>query len=70
MWLQPFAKKGCTMSEANLFDAFSFYTRVYCDFILQGWYKNHKIWKHFADYFPMRLVKTADLPPDKNYIIW
>ncbi|KAK6757431.1 hypothetical protein RB195_015326 [Necator americanus] len=34
-----------------------------------SWYKNHPIWKHFADYFPLRVVKTADLPPDRNYII-
>ncbi|PAV81771.1 hypothetical protein WR25_17512 [Diploscapter pachys] len=34
-----------------------------------SWYKNHKVWKYFADYFPMKLVKTADLPPNKNYII-
>lgn len=33
------------------------------------WYKNHPIWTHFADYFPLRVVKTADLPPDRNYII-
>ncbi|EPB69998.1 diacylglycerol acyltransferase [Ancylostoma ceylanicum] len=34
-----------------------------------SWYKNHPIWTHFADYFPLRVVKTADLPPDRNYII-
>ncbi|KAK6047036.1 diacylglycerol acyltransferase [Cooperia oncophora] len=34
-----------------------------------NWYKNHAIWTHFADYFPLRIVKTADLPPDRNYII-
>ncbi|KHJ89322.1 diacylglycerol acyltransferase [Oesophagostomum dentatum] len=34
-----------------------------------SWYKNHPVWKHFADYFPLRLVKTAELPPDRNYII-
>nr|CDJ95164.1 Diacylglycerol acyltransferase domain containing protein [Haemonchus contortus] len=34
-----------------------------------SWYKNHAIWTHFADYFPIRIVKTADLPPDRNYII-
>ncbi|CAJ0588080.1 unnamed protein product [Cylicocyclus nassatus] len=33
------------------------------------WYKYHPLWKHFADYFPLRLVKTAELPPDRNYII-
>jgi hypothetical protein len=33
------------------------------------WYKNSKIWKHLADYFPLELVKTADLPPNRNYIM-
>uniref|UniRef100_A0A1I7XJ86 Acyltransferase n=1 Tax=Heterorhabditis bacteriophora TaxID=37862 RepID=A0A1I7XJ86_HETBA len=36
---------------------------------LWSWYKNSSIWRHFADYFPLRLVKTADLPVDRNYII-
>ncbi|CAI4226350.1 unnamed protein product [Auanema sp. JU1783] len=34
-----------------------------------NWYKNNVIWKHFADYFPLKLVKTAELPADRNYII-
>ena len=25
-------------------------------------------WKHFADYFPMTLVKTCELPPEQNYL--
>lgn len=25
-------------------------------------------WKYFADFFPIKLVKTAELSPDKNYI--
>ncbi|MFH4973389.1 hypothetical protein AB6A40_000098 [Gnathostoma spinigerum] len=32
-------------------------------------YRNASIWKYFASYFPMKLVKTAELPPDRNYII-
>uniref|UniRef100_A0A915E7Y9 diacylglycerol O-acyltransferase n=1 Tax=Ditylenchus dipsaci TaxID=166011 RepID=A0A915E7Y9_9BILA len=27
------------------------------------------LWKYLASYFPMKLVKTADLPADRNYII-
>nr|XP_015816427.2 2-acylglycerol O-acyltransferase 3b isoform X1 [Nothobranchius furzeri]XP_054586564.1 2-acylglycerol O-acyltransferase 3b isoform X1 [Nothobranchius furzeri] len=27
-----------------------------------------KVWEHFKDYFPIKLVKTADLNPNKNYI--
>uniref|UniRef100_A0A914Z3K8 Acyltransferase n=1 Tax=Panagrolaimus superbus TaxID=310955 RepID=A0A914Z3K8_9BILA len=28
-----------------------------------------KIWKHFADYFPLKIHKTAELSPDSNYIL-
>ncbi|XP_024866541.1 2-acylglycerol O-acyltransferase 3b isoform X1 [Kryptolebias marmoratus] len=27
-----------------------------------------KVWEHFKDYFPIKLVKTAELSPNKNYI--
>ncbi|XP_012722581.2 2-acylglycerol O-acyltransferase 3b [Fundulus heteroclitus] len=27
-----------------------------------------KVWEHFKEYFPIKLVKTADLNPNKNYI--
>lgn len=26
------------------------------------------LWKYFAEYFPIKLVKTVDLSPEKNYI--
>lgn len=28
-----------------------------------------RIWKHFRDFFPIKLVKTAELNPNKNYIL-
>lgn len=28
-----------------------------------------KLFKHFANYFPVRLIKTAELHPSKNYIL-
>uniref|UniRef100_A0AC34G3S1 Acyltransferase n=1 Tax=Panagrolaimus sp. ES5 TaxID=591445 RepID=A0AC34G3S1_9BILA len=28
-----------------------------------------KVWKHFADYFPLKVIKTAELSPDSNYIL-
>uniref|UniRef100_A0A914GWW5 Acyltransferase n=1 Tax=Globodera rostochiensis TaxID=31243 RepID=A0A914GWW5_GLORO len=34
-----------------------------------AWYKNATIWKHFSDYFPIRLVKTVELSPNRNYIL-
>ena len=27
-----------------------------------------KIWKYFRDYFPIKMIKTVDLDPGKNYI--
>lgn len=31
--------------------------------------RNRRIFKYMAAYFPIRMVKTAELPPNKNYII-
>lgn len=33
-----------------------------------NWVRNWKVWEYFRDYFPVRLIKTADLDPSKNYI--
>ena len=33
------------------------------------WLRNHKVHHYFRDYFPINLVKTAELDPNKNYII-
>jgi len=33
------------------------------------WLRNWTLWKHYRDYFPIRLVKTAPLPSSHNYII-
>ena len=27
-----------------------------------------RIWKYFRDYFPIKMIKTVDLDPQKNYI--
>ncbi|CAJ1064146.1 -acylglycerol O-acyltransferase 3b isoform X1 [Xyrichtys novacula] len=38
-----------------------------------GWNKRYvrkwKVWEHMRDFFPIKLVKTADLNPNKNYIL-
>jgi len=34
-----------------------------------NWIRHGRIWKHFCDYFPIRIVKTAELDPNKNYIM-
>ncbi|XP_054719010.1 2-acylglycerol O-acyltransferase 2-A-like [Uloborus diversus] len=32
------------------------------------WFRRMRIWKYFSDYFPVTMIKTADLDPNKNYI--
>uniref|UniRef100_H3CGV9 Acyltransferase n=1 Tax=Tetraodon nigroviridis TaxID=99883 RepID=H3CGV9_TETNG len=32
------------------------------------WVRTWRLWDFFRDYFPLRLVKTVDLDPEKNYI--
>ncbi|XP_075384270.1 2-acylglycerol O-acyltransferase 3-like [Tenrec ecaudatus] len=33
------------------------------------WMRNRTIWKYLRDYFPIKLVKTTELPPDRNYVM-
>uniref|UniRef100_A0A8C7A1Y8 Acyltransferase n=1 Tax=Neovison vison TaxID=452646 RepID=A0A8C7A1Y8_NEOVI len=33
------------------------------------WIRNSAMWKHVRDYYPVKLVKTAELPPDRNYVL-
>ncbi|XP_006859886.1 PREDICTED: 2-acylglycerol O-acyltransferase 3 [Chrysochloris asiatica] len=33
------------------------------------WIRNWTVWKHLRDYFPIKLVKTAELPPTQNYVM-
>ncbi|XP_008587705.1 PREDICTED: 2-acylglycerol O-acyltransferase 2-like [Galeopterus variegatus] len=33
-----------------------------------AWVRNWAIWRHFCDYFPISLVKTAELDPSRNYL--
>ncbi|RVE60935.1 hypothetical protein OJAV_G00185710 [Oryzias javanicus] len=32
------------------------------------WVRSWTVWEHFRDYFPLKLIKTVDLDPTKNYI--
>ncbi|XP_035876663.1 2-acylglycerol O-acyltransferase 3 isoform X1 [Phyllostomus discolor] len=32
------------------------------------WTRNWTVWKHLRDYHPIKLVKTVELPPDRNYV--
>ncbi|XP_072349463.1 diacylglycerol O-acyltransferase 2-like [Scyliorhinus torazame] len=33
------------------------------------WIRGWKMWRYLRDYFPISLVKTAELNPEKNYVI-
>jgi len=33
-----------------------------------AWFRRLAVWRYFRDYFPMHLVKTAELDPNRNYI--
>ncbi|CAG0904095.1 unnamed protein product, partial [Darwinula stevensoni] len=33
------------------------------------WIREWRLWRDFANYFPIKMVKTAELNPDKNYIL-
>ena len=33
-----------------------------------NWFRSWSIWTYFARYFPMKLIKTADIDHSKNYI--
>ncbi|XP_042206558.1 2-acylglycerol O-acyltransferase 1-like isoform X2 [Homarus americanus] len=33
------------------------------------WLRRWGLWKHYRDFFPIHLIKTADLDPSKNYIM-
>ncbi|XP_073918798.1 diacylglycerol O-acyltransferase 2-like protein 6 isoform X2 [Castor canadensis] len=34
-----------------------------------AWVRNWTLWKYFRNYFPIKLVKTHDLSPERNYLI-
>nr|BBA16945.1 diacylgycerol acyltransferase isoform 1 [Rhodosporidiobolus fluvialis] len=34
----------------------------------QGWFRRCRVWQWFAEYYPVSLIKTADLPPTRRYI--
>uniref|UniRef100_A0A670KEK1 Acyltransferase n=1 Tax=Podarcis muralis TaxID=64176 RepID=A0A670KEK1_PODMU len=33
------------------------------------WMRRWRVWELHRDYFPIKLVKTADLPPTRNYVL-
>ncbi|XP_023340574.1 2-acylglycerol O-acyltransferase 1 [Eurytemora carolleeae] len=35
---------------------------------IKDWVRNWSLWRHYVNYFPIRLIKTVELDPSKNYI--
>ncbi|CAI5791637.1 2-acylglycerol O-acyltransferase 3 [Podarcis lilfordi] len=33
------------------------------------WVRRWRVWELYRDYFPIKLVKTAELPPTRNYVL-
>ncbi|XP_049644123.1 2-acylglycerol O-acyltransferase 3-like [Suncus etruscus] len=33
------------------------------------WIRKCVIWNYMRDYYPVKLIKTAELPPDRNYVL-
>ncbi|CAJ0950649.1 unnamed protein product [Ranitomeya imitator] len=33
------------------------------------WVRNWTVWKHFKEYFPIKIIKTVDLDPQHNYLM-
>ncbi|XP_025066928.1 2-acylglycerol O-acyltransferase 3-like [Alligator sinensis] len=33
------------------------------------WLRRRRIWTHFCDYFPIKVVRTAPLPPGRSYVL-
>ncbi|XP_067412623.1 2-acylglycerol O-acyltransferase 3 [Emydura macquarii macquarii] len=33
------------------------------------WVRNWRVWRHMSNYYPIKLVKTADLPPNRSYVL-
>lgn len=61
--------KGSRPSVSSFYLFILKYMYVIANYYLQNFIRSLKIWKHFADYFPLKLIKTAELPPDSNYIL-
>uniref|UniRef100_A0A915JRR5 Acyltransferase n=1 Tax=Romanomermis culicivorax TaxID=13658 RepID=A0A915JRR5_ROMCU len=35
----------------------------------RNWFRYSPLWTYFRDYFPIKLIKTVDLDPNRNYIM-
>lgn len=49
------------LSHANFVNSFP-------DVCSWDWVRRWTVWKHYCSYFPIRLVKTAELDPKRNYL--
>ncbi|KAG8201274.1 hypothetical protein JTE90_016760 [Oedothorax gibbosus] len=53
-----------------LYFAWFFHDRNKCNEGGRRWefLRRWRLWEYFADYFPVKMIKTAELDPNKNYI--
>lgn len=56
---------------ALLYFAWFIYDRNKCNEGGRRWeyMRRWRLWKYFADYFPVKMIKTAEFDPNKNYIL-
>ena len=33
------------------------------------WVRSWRLWQHYADFFPIKVIKTAELPADGTYLL-
>lgn len=54
------------MDKSSMFiDGSTFYLLY---FIRSAWVRSWRMWKWYNEYFPIKLIKTAELDPSKNYL--
>lgn len=68
--VEELGKNKTLFSSFFRFSAITFLTRLFLyQFFRCEWVRDWRIWKYVIDYFPVDLVKTVDLSPDRHYVI-
>ncbi|KAI6195693.1 hypothetical protein M3Y94_01017700 [Aphelenchoides besseyi] len=68
IWLIFFSSHWYLMVMYGLWFVYDFWTPAQGSRHLRC-VRECKVWKWLADYYPIGLIKTVDLPPDRNYIL-
>ena len=40
---------------------------TFCSF--KRWFRSSRIWQYYCDFYPIKLIKTADLDPGRSYLM-